>query len=104
MPMKGDDRPRSVEGRSMSWIFARLDPNERLPRELILEGKRHRRIGMRWIELGAVFYLPALMLAVVLLGSAGRQPAIAFPVARWSVRGFLVHAPYGENREPAFPF
>src|SRR5260370_24203183 len=98
MTIKGDDRPRSLERRSMYSIFARLDPNERLPRELILEGKRHRRIGMRWIELGAVFYLPALMLAVVLLGSAGLNPAIPFAVAGVVVLGVLFLAACGAYR------
>ncbi len=98
MTFKGDDRPRSLERRSMYSIFARLDPKERLPRELILEGKRQRRMGMRWIELGAVFYLPALMLAVVLLGSAGLNPAVAFAVAGVMFVGFLIYAAYGKYR------
>ncbi len=98
MTFKGDDRPRSLERRSMYSIFARLDPNERLPRELILEGKRHRRMGMRWIELGAVFYLPALILAVVLLGSAGLSPAVAFAAAGVMFVGFLIYAAYGKYR------
>jgi hypothetical protein len=98
MTIKGDDRPRSLERRSMYSIFARLDPNERLPRELILEGRRHRRIGMRWIELAAAFYLPGLMLAVVVMGSAGLNPMVAFAAAGVMFVGFLIYAAYGKYR------
>jgi len=55
-------------------------------------------MGMRWIELGAVFYLPALMLAVVLLGSAGLNPRVAFAVAGVMFVGFLIYAAYGKYR------
>jgi len=33
---------RSLERRSMYSIFHPLDPDERLPRELLVEGKRYR--------------------------------------------------------------
>jgi hypothetical protein len=80
----------------MYSIFARLDPNERLPRELLIEGRRHRRIGMRRIELAAALYLPALMLAVVVMGSVGLSPMIAFAVAGVMFVGFLIYAAYGK--------
>ncbi|HEX2645938.1 MAG TPA: hypothetical protein VHO95_01805 [Candidatus Dormibacteraeota bacterium] len=73
---------RSLERRSMYSIFHALDPNERLPRELVLEGKRWRALDwhlMLWI-LG-VTYLPALMLIVVLLGALHVNPLLAFGVA-----------------------
>jgi Flp pilus assembly protein TadB len=98
MTIKGDDRPRSLERRSMYSIFARLDPNERLPRELILEGKRQRRSGLRWIEIVAFFYLPALMLVVVVVGSAGLSPAVAFAAAGMMFVGFLIYSAYGKYR------
>jgi Flp pilus assembly protein TadB len=66
----------------MYSIFHALDPNERLPRELVLEGKRWRALDwhlMLWI-LG-VTYLPALMLIVVLLGALHVNPLLAFGVA-----------------------
>src|SRR5260370_424257 len=44
---------RSLERRSMYSIFHPLDMNERLPRELILEGRRHRWLGIRQLELDA---------------------------------------------------
>jgi hypothetical protein len=98
MTIKGDDRPRSLERRSMYSIFARLDPNERLPRELIVEGKRHRRIGMRWIEIAAFSYLPVLMLVVVVVGSAGLSPVVAFAAAGVMFVGFLIYSAYGKYR------
>jgi len=94
--VKRDDRPRSLERRSMYSIFARLDPNERLPRELLVEGNRHRRIGMRRIELAAALYLPALMLAVLVMGSVGLSPTVAFAVAGVMFVGFLIYAAYGK--------
>jgi hypothetical protein len=67
---------RSLDRRSMYSIFAPLDPNERLPRELLLErpprlgisllARRRRRLR-RW-ELAAAISLPALFL---LLAAAG---------------------------------
>ena len=82
----------------MYSIFARLDPNERLPRELILEGRRQRKVGMRRIELAGVLYLPALLLAVVLMGSVGLSPMAAFAVAGVMFVGFLIYAAYGKYR------
>src|SRR5690242_20794100 len=68
---------RSLERRSMYSIFHPLDPNERLPRELMLEGRRHRlfEIGtlLTWV---GFLYLPALILVVVILGSLNVAVAV----------------------------
>ena len=61
---------RSLERRSMYAIFAPLDPNERLPRELILEGRRHRTLGRR--ELAGALWLPVLFSLLALVGWASR--------------------------------
>ena len=53
---------RSLERRSMYSIFAPLDPNEPLPRELLLEAKRHRAVGRR--ELAGALWLPAILLVM----------------------------------------
>ena len=82
---------RSLERRSMYSIFHPLDASERLPRELILEGKRHRLMDIRRLELAGALYLPALMLAVVVMGSVGVNPLIAFGVAGLLFAGFLVY-------------
>jgi hypothetical protein len=61
---------RSLERRSMYAIFAPLDLNERLPRELILEGRRHRTIGRR--ELAGALWMPAVFLILALVGWAAK--------------------------------
>lgn len=72
---------RSLERRSMYSIFHPLDPDERLPRELILEGRRHRRLEAQVMALLGVFYLPALIFLVVGLASIGVPTPVAFGVA-----------------------
>jgi hypothetical protein len=57
---------RSLERRSMYSIFAPLNENEPLPRELILEGRRYRSLGRR--EVAGAIWLPALVAIVVLAG------------------------------------
>ncbi len=54
----------------MYSIFAPLDADERLPRELILEGKRYSTLGRR--ELAGAAWLPALFLIVALVGWASK--------------------------------
>ncbi|HXM73206.1 MAG TPA: hypothetical protein VN940_08275 [Candidatus Dormibacteraeota bacterium] len=83
---------RSLERRSMYSIFQPLDANERLPRELILEGKRHLMIDIRRLELAGALYLPALMAAVIVMGSLGVNPLVAFGVAGLMFAGFLIYA------------
>jgi hypothetical protein len=64
---------RSLDRRSMYGIFAPLDPDEALPRELVLEGRRHRSVGRR--ALAGALWLPALFL--ILWGAAwGRVGAL----------------------------
>jgi hypothetical protein len=61
----------------MYSIFHPLDANERLPRELILEGRRHRWLEMRHLEVIGFLYLPALILTIILLGSLSMVVAVA---------------------------
>ena len=49
---------RSLERPSMYSIFAPLDAEEPLPRELLIEGRRHRTVGRP--ELAGMLWLPAL--------------------------------------------
>ena len=76
----------------MYSIFHPLDPNERLPRELILEGRRHRLLEIRtllgWV--GAL-YLPAVLLVVVILGSLNVNAVIAFGIAGLALIGVYVY-------------
>jgi len=80
---------RSLERRSMYSIFHPLDPNERLPRELILEGRRHRLMDIRHLEIAAALYLPALIAAIVALGALHLNPVIAFIFGGVLLVGFL---------------
>ena len=65
----------------MYSIFRPLDPEERLPRELILEGRRHRLIDIRHLEIAGALYLPALIVALLVMGAAHLNPVLAFVVA-----------------------
>jgi len=63
---------RSLDRQRMYEIFAPLDAGERLPRELLLEGRRFRSLGRR--EAAGVLWLPSLLLtltAVRWLGGSG---------------------------------
>ena len=82
----------------MYSIFHPLDASERLPRELILEGKRHRLMDIRRLELAGALYLPALMVALVVMGSVGVNPMVAFGVAGLLFAGFLVYVLSSRHR------
>jgi hypothetical protein len=73
----------------MYSIFHPLDTQERLPRELLLEGKRHRRFDIRRLELAGALYLPALMVALIVMGSMKINPVLAFAVAGLMLAGFF---------------
>ena len=74
----------------MYTIFHPLDPNERLPRELLLEGRRHRLMDIRHLEIAAALYLPALIAAIVALGALNLNPVIGFIFAGLLLAGFYV--------------
>jgi hypothetical protein len=57
--MVRENRLRSLERERMYTIFAPLDANEPLPRELLIEARRHRTVGRR--ELAGFLWLPALV-------------------------------------------
>jgi len=76
----------------MYSIFHPLDSDERLPRELVLEGKRQRLVEIRYLEILGLLYLPALVLAIFVMGTAHINGAIAFAVAGLLAVGFLVYA------------
>jgi hypothetical protein len=65
----------------MYSIFRPLDPEERLPRELILEGRRHRLIDIRHLEIAGALYLPALIVALLVMGAVHLNPVLSFVVA-----------------------
>jgi len=82
----------------MYSIFHPLDPDERLPRELILEGKRHRMIGLRFMELLGFIYLPALVLGVIVMASIGIKPLVAFGLVGFLFVGLFVYVIAGRYR------
>ena len=82
----------------MYSIFHPLDPNERLPRELILEGRRYRFFDLRFMELLGFAYLPALIFGVVVLTSYGVQPLVAFGVAGIAFLAVFIYIAKGRYR------
>jgi hypothetical protein len=58
---------RSLERPRMYTIFKPLDPNEPLPRELLLAARRQRTVGRR--ELAGALWLPGLV-AIMLLAQS----------------------------------
>jgi lipopolysaccharide export LptBFGC system permease protein LptF len=76
----------------MYSIFHPLDVNERLPRELVLEGRRHARFDWQlMLTLVGALYLPALMLMVVVLGSFNVSGLVAFGVAGVALIGVFLY-------------
>ena len=61
----------------MYSIFHPLDANERLPRELLLEGRRYRWLELRHLELFGFLYLPGLIFTVVVVGTFNMDLAFA---------------------------
>jgi hypothetical protein len=82
---------RSLERKSMYSIFHPLDPNERLPRELILEGQRHRLMDIRHLEVAGALYLPFLIAVIIALGAVNLNPVIAFILAGVLLIGFFAY-------------
>ncbi len=87
---------RSLERARMYRIFAPLDADEPLPRELLMAGRRHRTIG-RW-ELAGALWLPALA-AIMTVGAWGRIPAdVAFALIAMTFGALLAFALAGGRR------
>jgi hypothetical protein len=89
---------RSLERSRMYTIFAPLDAEEPLPRELLLAGRRYRNVG-RW-ELAGALWLPALVL-VMSLAAWRRFPApLAVGLLVSIFGGLLAYAAAGGRRTP----
>jgi hypothetical protein len=60
---------RSLDRRSMDSIFAPLDPNERLPRELLLERSRFHPFhgNTPWGRFASFLWIPFVLATVGLL-------------------------------------
>jgi hypothetical protein len=73
----------------MYSIFHPLDPNEPLPRELLLEGRRHRLMDIRHLEIAGALYLPALILGILAFGAVHMSLVVAFILAGLLLAGFF---------------
>ena len=86
---------RSLERQSMYSIFKPLDPNERLPRELLLEGRRHRGVGRP--EVAAALWLPVLWTILFAMGWLDIGTATALGVITLAFIGFCFFAWYRDR-------
>jgi hypothetical protein len=91
-----DDRLRSLERKSMETIFAPLDANEPLPRELLKDARRYKTLG-RW-ELAGALWLPALVVVLFLAAWSDVGTTMALGAVGLLLLGFVVFAVSGERR------
>ncbi len=96
-PLRESDM-RSLERRRMYSIFQPLDADEPLPREKLVEGRRHKMGEVHRLEVAGAFYIPALFMVVYVTGSAGVQPLVAFGIAGLLLVGFFVWVVSGKYR------
>ncbi|MEA2643841.1 MAG: hypothetical protein QOG08_867 [Chloroflexota bacterium] len=75
---------RSLDRRRLYEIFAPLDADERLPRELLMESRRFRSLGRR--EAAGILWLPSLLLSL----SAVKWMGGSAPAAVAAAGGVLV--------------
>ena len=87
---------RSLERPSMYSIFHPLDPNERLPRELLLESRRHRLVGRP--EVAAALWLPTLWVILLATGWMNAGTMTVLGVVTVAFAGFCFLAWYRERR------
>ncbi len=87
---------RSLDRRSMYSIFAPLDPDERLPRELLMEAKRTRAVGRR--ELAGILWLPVLCVILILSDWAKLNAPAAIAMIGAALAGLLALALSDERR------
>jgi len=93
-----DDRPRSLDRKSMETIFAPLDDNEPLPRELIQDARRYRALGRR--ELAGALWLPTFALVLVLAGWMNVNGPIVLVALVLLLAGFVLFAVSGGRKSP----
>jgi hypothetical protein len=102
--MPRDDRLRSLERKRMETIFAPLDPDEPLPRELLHESRRlgffaipvDRTVGRR--ELAGALWLPALAAVLLVAGWGHVNGLLVAGVLVLLLLGFVVFARSGERQ------
>jgi hypothetical protein len=82
----------------MYKIFAPLDDNEPLPRELIQEARRYRALGRR--ELAGALWLPAFAGVLVLASWVNITGPIVLGFIALLLAGFVAFAISGERKPP----
>ncbi len=83
----------------MYSIFHPLDANERLPRELLLEGRRYAWLDwQRLFTFVGALYLPALILIVVVLSSLNVSVLLAFAIAGVALVGVFALVVLGATK------
>ncbi|HVH63631.1 MAG TPA: hypothetical protein VNA65_08520 [Candidatus Dormibacteraeota bacterium] len=86
---------RSLERPSMYKIFAPLDPDERLPRELLIESRRYRSLGRT--ELAGALWLPALFVILAVSGWVTNSVLIVLGIIALTYIGFWAFAHSGSR-------
>jgi hypothetical protein len=85
---------RSLDRRRMYEIFAPLDADERLPRELLIEQRRFRSVGRR--ELAGFLWLPSLLVSLSAVSWVGGGAPAAFGVIVAVLAGLWLFAQSGK--------
>src|SRR5256885_16175047 len=86
---------RSLDRPSLYGIFAPLDPEERLPRELLLEARRHRLVGRP--EGAAALWLPTLWVILFATGWLDARPMVVLGVITLAFHRFCFLARYRDR-------
>lgn len=95
--MVRENRLRSLERERMYTIFAPLDVNEPLPRELLMEARRHRTVGRR--ELAGFLWLPALVVVSLVAQWIQLNAPVTLASIALLLIGFVVFVRSGERKE-----
>lgn len=82
----------------MYEIFAPLDEDERLPRELLAEERKFRSVGRR--ELAGLLWPPALFISLGAVSLMKGSAPVAFGAAAATLGSLILFARSGERRHP----
>ena len=80
----------------MEMIFAPLDANEPLPRELLKDARRYKTLGRR--ELAGALWLPALVAVLFLAAWSDVGTTMTLGAVGLLLLGFVGFAVTGERR------
>jgi hypothetical protein len=89
---------RSLDRRRMYEIFAPLDADERLPRELLVEQRRFRTVGRR--ELAGLLWLPALLTTLGVVSLMKGSAPVVVGAAAATLCSLIAFARSGRRQHP----